>query len=152
MVDKFIDMFKDIIVSLSYHEGGKNMDIKQIYKKFPNRAKCLKRLEILRWKSGPKCPYCRAEKFSKLAGQSRYHCNACNTSFSVTVGTIFHKTHVDLQKWFLAISLLMNSRENISARQLARRILVNKNTSCNLSKKIRAAFMNEPWILQDIAQ
>jgi transposase-like protein len=30
--------------------------------------------------------------------QQRYHCNNCNTSYSVTVGTIFHDTKLDLQK------------------------------------------------------
>jgi len=46
----------------------------------------------------------------------RYHCNNCNTSFSVTVGTIFHRTHLPIQKWFLAIAIILNAKKGLSAR------------------------------------
>jgi len=72
----------------------------------------------------------------------RHHCNTCNTTFSVTVGTIFHKTKMDLQKWFVAISLILNAKKGISARQLARDIEVNKDTAWYVEMRVRRA-MNE---------
>jgi transposase-like protein len=41
---------------------------------------------------------------------SRWKCQRCKRSFSVTVGTVFHKTHVDLQRWFLLISLMLSAK------------------------------------------
>lgn len=73
--------------------------------------------------------------------EHRHHCNACNTTFSVTVGTIFHHTHLPLQKWFLALSLILNARKGISARQLARDLEINKNTAWYLSMRIRKAMI-----------
>jgi hypothetical protein len=57
----------------------------------------------------------------------------------VTVGTAFHRTHLPLQKWFLAIWLMLSGRRGISARALAREVQVNKNTACSVSNRIRAA-------------
>ena len=37
--------------------------------------------------------------FEKVPTQK--DCIACRTAFSVTVGTIFHHTHMPLQKWCL---------------------------------------------------
>jgi transposase-like protein len=102
------------------------MNIIEVYKKFPTQEDCIKHLEAVRWKGQPTCPYCNSSNITSVPKESRHHCNDCNTSFSVTVGTIFHKTKLDCQKWFLAISLVLNAKKGISARQLARDIEVNK--------------------------
>ena len=115
------------------------MNIIEVYRKFPTPADCLFHLEKARWNHKPQCPYCGSHKSTPLLHELRHHCNACNTSFSVTVGTIFHKTKVDLQKWFLAISLILNAKKGISARQLARDLEVNKNTAWYMEMRIRKA-------------
>lgn len=117
------------------------MNIKKIYRCFPTQKSCIRHLEQVRWNGKPRCPYCKSAKQSSTKGVIRYHCNSCNTSYSVTVGTIFHKTHVDLQKWFLAISIIINSVKSISARQLAKDIKTNKNTAWYISMRIRRAML-----------
>jgi len=87
-----------------------------------------------------------------MKDSARYHCNVCNTSFSVTVGTIFHKTHVDLQKWFLAISMMINALKGISARQLARDLEVNKNTAWYMGMRIRQAMLTNGDLLRGIVE
>lgn len=115
------------------------MNIIEVYKRFPTHEDCLDYLEFVRWSGEPTCPYCQSPKSSPMPNERRYHCNNCNTSYSVTVGTIFHKTHLDLQKWFLALSLVLNAKKGISARQLARDLEVNKNTAWYLGMRIRKA-------------
>lgn len=115
------------------------MNIIQIYKDFPNQDSCLDYLEKVRWRGTPTCPYCQSSNNSSLPAERRYHCNNCNTSFSVTVGTIFHKTHLYLQKWFLGISLIFNAQKGISARQFSRDLEVNKNTAWYMAMRIRRA-------------
>lgn len=70
----------------------------------------------------------------------------------MTVGTVFHKTYVDLQKWFLAIPLVLNSQEAISARKLAKKIGVNKNTACYMIARIRKAMTEELELLQKVVE
>jgi len=115
------------------------MNIIEIFKKFPEQEDCISYLERVRWEGIPKCPYCGSDNSTPLPKEQRHHCNNCNTSYSVTVGTIFHRTHLPLQKWFLALSLILNAKKGISARQLARDIDVHRNTAWRISMKIREA-------------
>jgi transposase-like protein len=115
------------------------LNIIEVFRKFPTEADCIAYLEHVRWNGKPVCPYCGSDHTTAAASEQRHHCNTCNTSFSVTVGTIFHHTHLPLQKWFLAISLILNAKKGIAARQLARDLEVNKNTAWYLGMRIRNA-------------
>jgi transposase-like protein len=128
------------------------MNIIQVYKQFPTHADCIKHLEKVRWNNIPKCPYCQSENQSPAPKERRYHCNKCNTSYSVTVQTIFHKTKCDLQKWFLAISLVLNAKKGLSARQLARDIEVTKDTAWSMLMRIRKAFKEYGDLLEGIIE
>lgn len=115
------------------------MNIIEIFKRFPTEADCIEYLEQIRWQGTPICPYCNSDRSTAVPNEHRHHCNSCNTSFSVTVGTIFHHTHLPLQKWFLAISLILNAKKGIAARQLARDLEINKNTAWSLAMRVRNA-------------
>jgi transposase-like protein len=117
-----------------------------------NNEECLTLLEQIRWNGIPKCPYCESTNATSLRNERRYHCNTCFTSYSVTVGTLFHKTHVHLYKWFLAISLVLSTANRISVRQLATEIAVNKNTASYMISRIRKAIVEEPELLQKIIE
>lgn len=80
----------------------------------------------------------------------RHHCNDCFTSYSVTVGTIFHKTHVDLQKWFRAILLFQTSSGSISVRKLALEIGVSKNTADQMLKRLRGVSAEDKRFLRRV--
>lgn len=105
------------------------MDSIQSFQQLSAKSDYLFHLEQIRWKGNPVCPYCNSRNHTTLKGKRRYHCNTCYTQYSVTVRTIFHKTHVDLQKWFLAIFLLINQRSLLSVRCLAVKVGVSKNTA-----------------------
>lgn len=104
-----------------------------------NQEKCIALLEQLRWRSRPVCPYCNSIKSAKIKKEQRYHCNCCYTSYSVTVGTIFHKTHVKLPQWFRAIELAMCMSPDISTRKLASEIGVSKKTAASILNRIQGA-------------
>lgn len=128
------------------------MNIIQVYKQFPTHNSCITHLENVRWKGTPICPYCKSKRVTTVPKEHRYHCNNCNTSFSVTVGTIFHKTKLDLQKWFMAISLVLNAKKGISARQLARDLEVNKDTAWYMGMRIRRAMAEYGDLLEGIIE
>lgn len=128
------------------------MNIVRIYKKFPTQNECLRHLESIRWKDRPFCPYCNSTKSTRLKSGIRYHCNNCNTSYSATVGTIFHDTKLDLQKWFFAIYLVLNSQNRISSRMLSHNLSVNKNTGWLILNRIRRAMLRDIKLLTNIIQ
>jgi len=115
------------------------VDIIEVFERFPDKTACIKYLEEVRWSNKPSCPYCGSSNYSEMKGEHRYHCNSCNTSFSVTVGTIFHNTKLPLQKWFVAVSFVINARKCIAARQLSRAIHVTKDTAWRMLIQIRVA-------------
>ena len=117
------------------------MDIIEIFKKYPTQDDCIKYLELVRWQDKPTCPYCGSQSQTPIEDGLRHHCNNCNTSYSVTVGTIFHDSRLPLQKWFLALSLILNAKKGISSRQISRDLKVNKNTGWYLAIEIRKAMM-----------
>ncbi len=128
------------------------MNIVEIYERFPTESDCIEYLEQIRWKGEPRCPYCQSPKHTPLKQEHRYHCNTCNTSYSVTVRTIFHRTRMPLQKWFLAICLVLGDKKGISARQLARHIKVNKDTAWSVGMRIRRAMLEQRELLMGIVE
>ena len=115
------------------------MNIIEIFETFPDQESCINFLEKIRWTDNATCPYCRSTRVTAMPKELRHHCNTCMTSFSVTVGTIFHRTHLPLQKWFLAVYLMLSAKKGIPARQLARDLNVNKNTAWRIAMKVRDA-------------
>ena len=111
------------------------MVLEQIYRLFPSEEDCTLLLEQLRWPSGAVCPYCKME-CSTRTQDKRWRCKYCNVTHSVTVRTIFHRTRLDLRQWFAAIVLLLGYRE-ITMRDLATRIGVNKNTACRINLVVK---------------
>jgi len=122
------------------------MNIAQIYKEFPTEQACINHLEQVRWGGVPTCPYCTSTKATPVPKESRYHCYSCRTSFSVTVGTVFHKTHMDFQLWFLMMALMMNALKSISGRQMARDLGVARNTALLNMRKLRKAMVEHEWM------
>ena len=113
------------------------MNIIDVFQQFPTQKSCIEHLERARWPEGTRCPYCTSDRTAR--SQHRHRCYACKTSFSVTVGTIFHHTHMPLQKWFVAVTLMLNAKKGLSALQLSRDLRVNKNTAWRVAMQIRKA-------------
>jgi transposase-like protein len=117
-----------------------------------NDDECLAYLEQVRWGANPQCPYCHSTRATAYKNERRYHCNNCFTSYSVTVGTLFHKTHVDLQKWFKAIFLVLENPQSVTVRSLAKEVGVNKNTASYMVNRIRRAMSEDVEFLEKLRQ
>ncbi len=126
------------------------MTLKQTYNRFPTNEDCIKYLEGILWLNKPKCPYCKSEAKTDIPKESRYRCNTCNTSYSVTAKTMFHRTRLDLQKWFYAIQLILNSNDDYGVRQLGRDLQVTKDTASLVLIRIKKAFITNPELLKNI--
>jgi len=104
-------------------------------------------LESLRWPNGPVCPHCgeSERKPYKLKSKTRilWKCAACRKQYTVTVGTIFHGSHIPLNKWLLAFSLLCSSKKGMSAHQLHRMLGVTYKSAWFMAHRIRFA-MTQP--------
>jgi len=132
---------------------------------------CLALIERIRWPEGAccpnpdrrdrPCPSSRISRFEVKATSRRirraggeieivivparrlYQCLECGYQFSATSGTLFHNTHLPLQKWFFAIALMINGDDRVNARQMKRDLNVSYKTAWYLCHRIREA-MDDP--------
>lgn len=66
-----------------------------------------------------------------------YQCNACREPFTVTVGTLYERSKIPLNKWLAATHLLMASKKGISALQIGRLLGFGKKTAWFVCHRIR---------------
>ena len=124
------------------------MNIIDIMQRWPTQEAAIAHLERVRWNGRPLCPYCQSDKVCVHASKDRHlprwQCQGCHRAFSATVGTIFHHTHLPLQTWYLAITLMLNAKKNISNAQLARVLDLPYKTAWSLALRIRQAMLTDP--------
>ena len=131
------------------------MNLIQVFQRFPDHESCIEHLERVRWNDNPYCPLCESPRVARKAENDRigrWNCHECKSSFNVLSGTIFQKTRVPLQKWFLAISLLLNAKKSLSSHQLARDLDLNQKTAWYLAMRIREAMSGDTEMLTGIVE
>jgi transposase-like protein len=115
------------------------VNLMSLVDKYNTDEECREALTHLRWPNGVKCLKCYSENVAPVADRKVYVCYSCRYQFSVTVGTIFHDSHLPLTKWFLVTYLITESRKGISANQIKRMLGISYKTAWYLCHRIRKA-------------
>ena len=128
------------------------MNLIEVMERFPDQEACIEHLENIRWGDNVVCPHCESEcvvgkNEDGIGRVGRYHCHDCGASFKVTCGTVFHGTKIPLQKWFLAIALIMNAKKSLSSYQLARDLDLKQKAAWYLQTRIRAEMAKKGGVL-----
>ena len=91
-----------------------------------------------RWPDGFVCPRCRGSWHSEFRRQERlyFQCSACRYQCSLVSGTIFESSKLPLPTWFLAMHLMTQAKNNVSALELKRHLGVSYPTAWLLKHKI----------------
>src|SRR6202000_485560 len=97
-------------------------NLKELIRDFSDEQKCIDFLVQHRWHGSPVCPYCNSNKWYSIENGKRFKCGnkLCYKKYSVTVGTVFHGSHIPLSTWFPAVYLISAHKKGISSCQLAR--------------------------------
>jgi transposase-like protein len=102
-----------------------------------------KHLEALRWGDTPECVHCGSADVTRLEGKKHrdglLQCNKCREQFTVTVGTVFERSKIPLNKWLLCNHLLCAGKKGISAHQIHRMLGVTYKTAWFMCHRIREA-------------
>ena len=111
--------------------------------RFTDETAAREHLESLQWPDGPFCPHCGSLDATRLAGTHHraglIQCNDCRQQYTVTVGTVFERSKVALNKWLLVNHLLCSSKKGMSAHQIGRMIGVSYKTAWFMCHRIREA-------------
>ncbi len=130
------------------------MKLIDVTKAFNTEDKCLDYLERMRWPNGVCCIECGSVKVSRITRETKsknkrtriYQCleKECGHQFTPTAGTIFHDSHLPLEKWFMAIALICEAKKSISACQMQRHLgLGSYRTAWHLCHRIRSAMAEQ---------
>ena len=85
----------------------------QAQREFATQEQCEHYLEQMRWPGGVvECPRCGSHEVTRLSTRKKWQCRECRYQFSVTAGTIFHKTYVDLPRWDAVVKSDKGTRWN----------------------------------------
>lgn len=129
------------------------MNLSTITRTFRTDEECLDHLEKTRWPDGVRCPTCGCNRVCKGTRRATaknlrtrfYQCleTTCKAQFSATNGTIFHRSHIPLSSWFMAISLIMDAKKSMSALQLQQHLGIGSyKTAWYMCHRIRKAMVD----------
>ena len=110
---------------------------------FQDETKAREWLEARIWPQGPYCMHCGSLTVTALEGEAHrpglYQCNDCRKQFTVTVGTLFERSHLPLNKWLMALYLLMSSKKGMSAHQAHRMLGISYKSTWFMMHRLREA-------------
>ena len=110
----------------------------EFMQRYGSEAQCEAALIRSRWPQGFACPACRCHLHTtfKRAGRTHWQCRRCRHQTTATAGTIFASTKLPLTVWFLAMHLLTQAKNNVSALELMRHLGLGYSAAWRIKHKI----------------
>jgi len=115
------------------------LSLRDFQKRYGTDEQCERALFAARWPRGWRCARCGcARSFPTRNGRGRqlWECLICGYQSSSIVGTVFEHTKLPLSLWFLALYLMTQHKNAISALALKRHLGVTYKTAWLVKHKL----------------
>lgn len=114
------------------------LSMAEFLQRYGSEAQCAEALAAARWPDGFRCPHCGETRHTTFTREARkyWQCHRCRAQTTVTAGTIFQATKLPLRLWFLAMYLLTQAKNNVSALELKRHLGVCYKTAWLVKHKL----------------
>lgn len=108
---------------------------------FSRPENCRNFVVARRWPNGVICPVCGSDKVTFSEKHNRWQCGShhAQRQFTVKTGTIFEESPIGLDKWLMAMWLIVTCKNGISSYEVHRAIGVTQKTAWFLNHRIRMA-------------
>jgi transposase-like protein len=114
---------------------------------FSNPQKTFDYSVKLRWPDGKViCPRCGGTEHSFISTRWIWFCKDCKKQFTVKVGTIFEDSPLGMDKWMIAVWLIVNAKNGISSYEIARALGVTQKSAWHMMHRIRLAMHNKDFV------
>jgi ribosomal protein L37AE/L43A len=119
----------------------RGLSLVEFQRRYGTQAQCEAALFEARWPRGFVCPRCASPGHSSFerAGQRLWQCARCRCQSSLTAGTAFAATKLPLTVWFLAMFLLTQAKNSVSALELKRQLGVCYRSAWLIKHKLMQA-------------
>jgi len=115
----------------------KRLSLPEFIAAYGTEAQCAETLFRWRWPQGFVCPECgHAEGYCDVKTRGLLQCKHCRHQTSLTAGTVFAYSKLPLTTWFLAMYLLTQHKNAVSALTLKRQLGVSYNTAWSIKHKL----------------
>ncbi len=120
---------------VQYQRGLAMLEFVDLY---GSQDRCEAAIRGWRRPKGLVCARCRGSAHSEFRRQDRlyFQCRACRHQCSLLSGTIFESTKLALSKWLLAMHLMTQAKNNVSALELKRHLDVSYPTARLVKHKL----------------
>lgn len=118
-------------------------NLAEFLERFGTEDECAAYLAAQKWPNGFKCHLCGHTEANLLSTRAIYVCYGCRHHHSVTANTAFEGTRKGLKLWFLAIYLMVTSKQGLSAKELQRQLgLGSYQTAWSWLHKLRRCMVD----------
>jgi transposase-like protein len=94
----------------------------------------------LRWPDGKViCPRCNSTEHSFISTRRIWFCKDCKKQFTVKVGTIFEDSALGMDKWMIAVWLIVNAKNGISSYEIGRALGITQKSAWFMMHRVRLA-------------
>lgn len=115
----------------------KGLSLARFLKHFGSEEQCAEALTRWRWPRGFICPACGGSHGCvRLRTRKLWQCRHCRHQASLTAGTVFAHSKLPLTTWFLALYLLTQQKNGISALELKRHLGVSYPSAWSVKRKL----------------
>ena len=116
----------------------RGLPMAQFMVRYGTQEQCHAALVASRWPNGFVCGECGCTRHSTFLrdGLRYWQCSACREQTTVTCGTVFQATKLPLTSWFLAMHLLTQAKNNVSALELKRHLGVRYKAAWLMKHKL----------------
>jgi transposase-like protein len=112
---------------------------------FADPVNCREYLVARRWPKGVSCPKCGSSNVLFMEKYNRWHCREKHTApqFTLKTGTVMEDSPVGLDKWLMAMWMVVNCKNGVSSYEIHRALGVTQKTAWFLDHRIRLMLGDE---------
>ena len=113
---------------------------------FADLEKAHKFATLLRWPNGIECPRCGSKEHSFISTRRIWFCKGCKKQFTVKVGSIFEDSPLGMDKWMLAVWLIVTCKNGISSYEIASHLGITQKSAWHLMHRVRKAMQSGTFV------
>jgi hypothetical protein len=133
-----INLYKETIMAMNWIQFQPGMSMSEFFQQYGNEEQCEEALAKARWPEGYRCSRCGHPQAScfRVRTTTYWQCCTCRYQVSLRAGTIFHGSKLPLTKWFQAMFLISQSKNNVAALELRRQLGISYPAAWRIKHKL----------------
>jgi transposase-like protein len=112
---------------------------------FADADRCLAYIVARRWPNGVTCPVCGSSEVYFTASRRVWQCKNVHAKrqFTVKTGTVMEDSAVTLDKWMVALWMVVNCKNGVSSYEIARALRITQKSAWFMLHRVRKTMQDD---------